>query len=130
MPKITHEINGRTLRKLMDENSMTPNQLAEKVGVNYSTIINWRKGTSTTGENIANLAEILDCKIKVLTAGKDPRVAATSNGGDEFSKISDLIQRGRLLCGEPLDKTTDRALGKKLGELITCFNEADKILTG
>ena len=128
MPKITYKINGRTLRKLMDENSMSPNQLADKMGVNYSTITNWRKGTSTTGENIANLAKILDCKVEVFTADSDPRVTATPNGDNEFSKLSDLIQQGRLLCGKPLDETTDRALGRKLGELITCFNEAERIL--
>lgn len=127
MPHKTYKINGRTLRKLMEENSMSPSELAEKMEINYSTVINWRKGSNTDQGRIQRLAKILDCDPNVLTSKRDPRV----NGGasDDISKIQEHIKTGNMMCAVALGKNMDQKVGSQLGKLISFFNRAEEILS-
>jgi transcriptional regulator with XRE-family HTH domain len=109
---------------------MPPKVLAKKMKVNHSTVINWRKGSRTSVDNVERLAKILDCDPGVLTSKRDPRVSkASANGASDLSKIQEHIQKGRIMCGLALDKNRDQGVGGKLGRLISFFNQVDEIIS-
>jgi transcriptional regulator with XRE-family HTH domain len=56
---------GKTIKNKREENKMTINELSEKCGCSYGTIINVEAGRSVTLSVLEKICKVLDLKINI-----------------------------------------------------------------
>ena len=91
---------GEYLKKLRNENKLSQEQLAEKLGVSRQSISKWEQGTSTPDiDNFVKLSELYSVSVDSMLKGEELNEARSVNYAD---KKPEKKKRGWLFVSYPV----------------------------
>lgn len=80
---------GQRLKRARDLKGLTQKELANKIGVHFTMISKWEKGTAIPEARLPELAEALEVPVKELREGK-------ANDGERLAAWRDQVAEAEL----------------------------------
>lgn len=76
---------AQSLKKLMDDHSLSNSKLAREIHVHTSTVGNWLDGKDVKAENLETLCTYFGCSLDYLAGTEEPKKAPTPEGEREIT---------------------------------------------
>lgn len=76
---------AQSLKKLMDERSLSNSKLAREIHVHTSTVGNWLDGKDVKAENLETLCAYFGCSLDYLAGTEETKKAPTLEGEREVT---------------------------------------------